>query len=626
VEIPSPEVGVRGDARAAALASGRTVPYAVVTARARGGLKEDPMEGDDGLDAGAAGAGGVDEQGAAIPSAPEAAEGMPPPPGPAPSEHSAGPPNRTRWKIWLLGALGAAMVLVGAGGAAAFFLLRGTSDVLDRLVPSDTAAYVTVYLDPSAGQKLNLLNLSKKFPALGDPDVLEERINGLLNDALEGSGLTFADIKPWLGTQIAVAARFVSVDEGDVVVLVDSKDDAAAAAALQRARTGPEWADLRWEDHDYNGVQVSVGSRSAVPQGAYAMVGHVVVIGDEPQMVEDVIDRSQGKGDSLRDAVGYKEAVAALPSGKLALAYVDFQSILRTLEESGGLQIPDLSGSLGDLEVLRGMGLTLSAESNGVALDMNVAIDPEKRFGVGSSRGAHRNDVLDFVPEESFGVLAASGLSEQLRMLVDELEKDPAMADLVDQYGLKDAVKDLSGDFGVEVSPGTFLPSGAVLIGTSDEAATKAFLDRLATLVAGEMSPFGGGGGSFQHLTYEGVDITYLPLEDMPGFEIAYTVHDGMAVVATSTDEVKSVLHARSSGDDITQAANFEEAVGDRVVNDGMLYLDVEAIVRAVRDVLPPDARAEFDSDIQPNLEPIRALAVTGSGGSSVTRVFLLIR
>src|SRR5437763_4657554 len=58
-------------------------------------------------------------------------------------------------------------VLAGAAFAGTkLFSLRGSSDVLENMVPSDATGYVTTYLDPALGQKLALRDLVGKFPAL----------------------------------------------------------------------------------------------------------------------------------------------------------------------------------------------------------------------------------------------------------------------------------------------------------------------------------------------------------------------------------------------------------------------------------------------------------------------------
>src|SRR5207302_5279411 len=53
----------------------------------------------------------------------------------------------------------------------------------------------------------NLLSLSHKFPNLKNDQALSRRVDDGLNQAFKDAGLSFdRDIKPWLGSRLAVAA------------------------------------------------------------------------------------------------------------------------------------------------------------------------------------------------------------------------------------------------------------------------------------------------------------------------------------------------------------------------------------------------------------------------------------
>src|SRR3990172_3508612 len=112
-------------------------------------------------------------------------DGTPPQP-PTPAEPAAEqqPPAR-KSKIGSTVAIAVAMVLVVAvgAGAAVLFALRGTGDVLIGKVPQDSYVYATAYLDPAAQQKVNMVNLLRKFPALEQEDV-GKKFNELVDDAL----------------------------------------------------------------------------------------------------------------------------------------------------------------------------------------------------------------------------------------------------------------------------------------------------------------------------------------------------------------------------------------------------------------------------------------------------------
>jgi len=59
-----------------------------------------------------------------------------------------------------------------------------------------------------------------------------------------------------------------------------------------------------------------------------------------------------------------------------------------------------------------------------------------------------------------------------------------------------------------------------------------------------------------------------------------------------------------------------------------MLFVDVAAVARTVRDALPSEEQARFDTDTAPNLGPVTAVVLTGESGPdrASARLFVLIR
>jgi hypothetical protein len=94
-----------------------------------------------------------------------------------------------------------AVLVAGALGTGAYVLyaLRGTGDVLERVAPADTDAYVAVYLDPALEQKLNLRELLSKFPAAGDVGDLDAKLDEVMGTLFRsvGAPISFSeDVRP----------------------------------------------------------------------------------------------------------------------------------------------------------------------------------------------------------------------------------------------------------------------------------------------------------------------------------------------------------------------------------------------------------------------------------------------
>lgn len=538
----------------------------------------------------------------------------------------------------VLVAVGAFVVVGGIGALAfAFIALRGTGDVMDQMVPAKSSVYVTAYLDPALKQKLNLRNLAKHFPDLVDSAELDRRINEALDQILDGSGLTAKDIRPWLGSQVAFAIT-LDGDQTKTVVLIATKDDGMARAALAKIRNGPRGQGETWKDETHDGVVVSVGFRGAVPNEAYALMDHKVLVGDQ-SAIHDVIDTAHGTLPNIGDSPAFIKTVAPLPSERLLLAYVNAGPLLDRLQSqagTGGLDLGGVSGltsSFGQLDAFTGLGATLSAQSNGVALDVAITMDPTKLTAAQqqvAGEAPHVNTMLAFTPKEAYGVVVGTALRQSVQAAVDQFSKaDPAGYATFDrETGLSGVIGHLSGDYGIEVSPGLPIPGGALLVATDDESAMRTFLGKSALLA---VEALGVTDSSFQHQTYRGVDIAYLSTDDLAMFGVtpAYAVTKGTAIVASSVQEVEAIVDAQADGRNVTSAANLAAAASaEDLSNNGMMYLDLEAIVRDVRRVLGPDGLARFDSSGGSNLAPLKALVLVSRSATDrgTIRMFLLIQ
>ncbi len=130
--------------------------------------------------------------------------------------------------------------------------------------------------------------------------------------------------------------------------------------------------------------------------------------------------------------------------------------------------------------------------------------------------------------------------------------------------------------------------------------------------------------------TYRGVEIVRVSqtTEDPTALE-AYAVTDGVAMLASSTDDLKAVLDARAGAAGVSSSAGFWAAAGEVSADAQLLvYLDPRAIVSALRARLPAEARAEFDDEAGPNLAPLEAVALSMQTApeSLSLRLFVAIR
>jgi hypothetical protein len=583
----------------------------------------------------------------------------PPPPAPpgdwyggqGPSGPQEPPKRKGRGKLVAL-IVGGVILLGGVAFAGVMLVdkVSATPDQMAKMVPAKDQAYVTAYLDPGADQALNLRDLLQRFPALkkkGAGKAIDEGLEELLRPA----GLSYVrDIKPWLGTQIAVSGRMDKDGKPSLAVMFASKDDAKALETMKRVEGLSSNADIDWSTETYKGIDIRVSRPSSPDQGtsfgplgdqvAYAIVDGSLVIANGLDRMKEVVDADQGNGEALSDDPNFDKAVDALPDDVLGMAYVNLGDLLDQVipELEAGIGFADLpdacdkdefNKTFDALRAYRGLALSTTAESNGLAIDVAVAIDRSKLPSDAPTAGSsdpHQNVALSFTPEGAFGVVTFAG-AESIAKQFDQAEQcaDPEAKKQFDEYGVKDILSNLAGDVGVEVNPGKAggTPTGALIASVKNEAKMQSSLDKLATKLAGESDV-----GEPVSTTYKGVKITSIQPDPSSDEEFVPTwaVTDGVAIIATSPAEMKAVIDAHQ-GEDITDDATFQEAAAQVDLEGSPLaYIDVRRVVTAYVAALPDF----FKDDLGPtldNVKPVKATILSAGGDGDVTTVrwFFLI-
>ncbi|MGH8909791.1 MAG: DUF3352 domain-containing protein, partial [Egibacteraceae bacterium] len=524
----------------------------------------------------------------------ETVPGVPPPPG-----YLSGPGREPR-RWGLRRVLLAVGLLVGAAaigvGIFVFVLLRGTGDVLASMLPADTTGYATVYLDPAAGQKRALLSLARRFQDVVPTEQVDlENPAAALDEVLADVGLTSDDVLRAVGTQIAVAGWYRGEQaDPDLAMLIAVRDEAAARSVLDQLRRVTEDEGLSWRDTEYGEITVST-STGGFTEPAYAIVDGAIVIATRAQVVEDVIDTSQGRGDALASAQRFTRTTEALPNDVLGLAYVSAAPLADLVAQSPDLGLLPQGFDLGALEAVTGAGFSVRAAPNGIGVDLTIGMDPARLTEQERSMlavGQAPSEILALTPSDAYGVLAVS-VGPQVGAALEELGtlSGFGLEDLDGPFdlGLADAVRQLRGDIGFEVGPGSAFPDGALLIGTQDEAAMQRLLDGAAQILSGDI-----GGTGLQSEVYAGASITSFRIPDptLAGVAPAYAIADGVAIIASSPAEVRQILDAGGGQGSLVASEPYRQAVSQADADgQAVLYLDVGGIVDAVEGALPPGER-----------------------------------
>jgi hypothetical protein len=558
----------------------------------------------------------------------------------------ASPAPSTRRGHHLLAVVIATMLVVGGSGAAtAFLMFRGASEELLQLVPASSDVVVTAYLDPSAGQKTNLMTLAHRFPALRDDRLLGQEVDDALDEALGDSGLTYQDVLPWLGSQAAVVVDLgPNGDDPTTSVLIASSDDDAAATAVEeglRSSLGNE------ATREHGGVTMHVFGTDP-SSTSYAIVGGVVVLSDHEAGLTGVIDASNGTTPAIADDPAFLNTIASLPQARLGLAYVNAAEVIdQAMSVSGLYFATEAAPGLDTMRAIEGIGMSLSAEPDGLALDVAVRLDPSKLDP--TTRGqlelpAHENAMLQFVPADSFVVATQEGADVSLKQLVDQALSTPGGERIRQRLEVDAALAALTGDVAFEVGPGSgAMPvGGAILIGVSDTSAAQRTLDALADLVLAaqrrsESFALSESGLSKRELrelgvfesapkaawrtsTYADTTIRYLdaPSISSGGFLPAYAVVDGVAIIGTSPAAIRKVIDVMNGTESsITTSSTYAQALSRVPTGGSTLYVDAAALISMLAPMMPPD--------VAPNLEPLKTVVQGTSNSSSLISYRLFV-
>jgi hypothetical protein len=444
-----------------------------------------------------------------------------------------------------------------------------------------------------------------------------QALDGMLREV--SPGMSFArDVQPWLGSQVGLVGRVQN--HVDTAVLIASRDDQAAEAALAKAAEPPRGA---WTSSVHGGVTVQVGQRAGT--GAYAIVDHTAVVGTSEQIVDDVIDADQGTSPRLIDSASYTKTVASLPEDRLALAFVNYPHLVGELTGSGidpGLLGP-VSGGAG-LAAYQGLGVALSAASDGLSLDVAAPLDrsklsPEELTALSSGRSA--DPLIAWVPAKAFAFLAGPHLGaksfiqsiEGTSAVIPGLSRQLRRLGITGPDGLENH---LTGDLVIEGEAGNGVPGGALLLGTDDEAAMRETLDKVAARLVPQM--LGGTkvvstarGTKVLHttpavhwatVTDKGVTIRFVASPTPgPGIQPAYAVTNGMGIVGTSPQEVRAVIDTRAGGPSVASAPSFVAAISHGSTQGDVVYVDFQSLFDMIGS-----------GDVSGNLKPLRTLILTG--------------
>jgi len=236
---------------------------------------------------------------------------------------------------------------------------------------SDADLYLTVNLDPGAGQLIMFMLLANYW--LRDSD-FQDDMGDLLGELEDEVGIDIMeDVLPWLGPEVAVGVQNITAqypEEPEVVVFIGTTDKQASDVAFEKYKALQEgentysssdsesWGNcsysysseggITFTNSDYRGVVVvtenrwwewentdtcdgeEVNSDSGSGEedtGFYAITDDYILFSNNEDTLESTIDLMLDGGDSLADNTDFKAAQDALPSNRVGMLYGNMEQI-----------------------------------------------------------------------------------------------------------------------------------------------------------------------------------------------------------------------------------------------------------------------------------------------------------
>lgn len=564
--------------------------------------------------------------------------------------------NRTRW----LAALGVVGVVV-AGTVAAALLLTGTSPAATVMgyVPADSVMYGEVRLDLPGDQEREIGEFLSKFPGFADQAALDtkldEVLDRLISEASEGDQTFTKDIKPWFDGEMAFALGPLpsgaalgepeaAMDLGRGLVLLSIKDEAAARAWFDGVLTD---TGVSGTPETYEGVELTVYHDPESPaQAAFALIGGKVAVAGDVASVKAAVD-TKGSG-GLAAGEAFAAASAAMVGDHVGFFFVDTKALVTSaMSYTEGLaSSPPISDAMLAL-IPDWMAGRLRVEGDALVMD---AAYPHIEGAPGPDTN-RANGVAAWAPAGTILLAAGNDYGATLLDAIDIYRQDPNLAELfkgIEQgagiLGGLDPAVGWMGDAGIVVSrDGDDVEGGIVAIPANPDGARQ-----LLTTIR-SFAQFGAGSGiSVRDEDYGGTTITIIDLgsaEDLVGMagalgggvvptdpgqtsglpegnvELTYAATDGVVVIGSGPDFVKSVLDA-GAGDSLADDARFQGLIG-RVgaEHTAVTFLDVTAVrelVEGLMSTMPAADVAEYEESVKPFLVPFDAFVAAGSIGEEL--------
>jgi hypothetical protein len=493
-----------------------------------------------------------------------------------------------------------------------------------KYMPEDTWLYVS--LNPTLEDQSGYQHIAGKYEDLEGIEDAQEEIMLELEEKL---GMTFEeDVKPWIGSEIGLGV-FGSVDmvveNPALAVVVQVRNEGKAEQFMDDLIDVLE-EDFEVDEDDYQDFEYYLLEDEYTEETfALAMVKGYLVFSVGEDSMEEVIDTRLNDQDNLADDTRFKEVSGSLPDNSVAKVIYDLDKMDSPVQSLS--YFLDMPPSLSVMEAFTtaSMGVALDISDEGLQIDYSVYLDvdelPEEVLENMNRKPSPQN-ILKTIPESSLAFISGDDLASTWENALNQIEEISSdlnyqLLDIGEFYGIRidaDLLSWATGEYALalidaQAMDGEIPMGGFFIQEVSDPDDAEEFVDNILALLG-----MGMGGMNFHEREFGGREFQMAGSDIMGEDLFGYGITDKDQLVIGVTEEAFDRLLSGDSKPirNNSQFKSVRKHLPDK--NTGYLYVNVDSLTRHLYFIMDEYAREEFNQDVQPFIEPIKAFGAASTG------------
>jgi hypothetical protein len=521
----------------------------------------------------------------------------------------------------------------------------GAKTTLAANYPDSTTVFVSINTDTASGQIQSWQKIIAYLAQIPEVKMVTQNMDLL---ALAQIGTYDGDIKPWIGGELDLGLTDVNSVVNLVAGTVGSSSGSTAAASQSSelpVLIGATVKDQAAADAFINKIGsklVAFGLTAPAKEtykdatlytfnlGIANLVAGVskdkLFIGGGPALVKAAFDQDATKSLSSKD--DFKKVTGKLPAENLTFAYLDYQTIVKTVTNNPQVKSALASLDTTNLDYTGSVGVAFSTATEGFRIDAYQTMLPDKTppaIADMLKKGANPNKLLNALPESTLAFMNSRDAASSYNFFVQTLKSaggtsgvdfDKGITQFEQQTGLSvqnDIVSLFGGEYGVFVTPDSKnkgVPVGFGLVTeATDAAATQAKLDKITDAIA-KNAQVTWVSKSVGSTNYKMASISDIKSNTLVTANVG--IAGGYAFFSLGEDTTAGLIAAATGGKNFTNGANAANFNSVKKVlpsdNTGYFYLDIQPVIKLATANIPAGEQATAVKNVTDKLTKLNAI------------------